>query len=122
MIFLRASSGLLGVLSCLGLTAAIAEPTLAQAAADEITVEQRISYNQQCRIVRTQLEMFSNVELGPVAYRVGTFFPGDVFVLTGLLSEGKAQVFSPATLDTGWVDASNLGVFTDGEGVPFYCP
>lgn len=70
---------------------------------------------RQCRQTTQTVEVFDNTSLGPAANRLGTLRAGTRVTLTGVVTQGRAQIFlgnnfnglSPVQ-PMGWVSASFL--------------
>lgn len=101
--------------------AALVSPVIAvsSASAQENSLTERLSYIRQCRTVNRTVEVFSNSDLSPTSSRVGTFTAGTQITLTGVLREGRAQVYLPTDNNlirvVGWVDAGALGACTTDD-------
>lgn len=70
-------------------------------------------YIRSCRQLNRGIEVFDNTNLGPSANRIGSLQAGQQVRLTGVLAEGRAQIFlSNTTLSSlqpvGWITASAL--------------
>lgn len=70
-------------------------------------------YIRSCRQLNRGLEVFDNTNLGPSANRIGSLQAGQQVRLTGVLADGRAQIFlSNTTLSSlqpvGWIAASAL--------------
>ena len=97
-----------------GFTPAPEAPTrqVSPAAAEDISTFERPSLIGACRATNRVVEIFADSNLSPVN-RIGTFGPRTPVTLTGVLRQGRAQVYyrpSP-TADirvVGWVDAAFL--------------
>lgn len=107
-----------------GLAVAVSSATLvgpfvaiAPALAQDVPLTERPSYVSQCRGVNRTTEVFNNSSLSPATSRVGTLAAGTEITLTGVLREGRAQVYLPTDNDLiqvlGWVDAGDLGPCDD---------
>lgn len=71
---------------------------------------------RQCRQLNQAAEVFDNTSLGPVTNRLGTLPGGTQVLLTGVLAQGRAQIFLGNNFNglssvqpMGWVSASFLG-------------
>lgn len=98
----------------MGLIAATAAlGCLPVAAANAQTLTENPTYVRGCRQINAQTQVFATSDLSPTN-RIGTLFtPGTEVNLTGVLRDGRAQIFmddrSMWNLQpVGWVDASNL--------------
>ncbi|NJL49339.1 MAG: hypothetical protein HC929_20205 [Leptolyngbyaceae cyanobacterium SM2_5_2] len=68
---------------------------------------------RKCRQLNRSLEVFDNTNLGPGANRIGTLAAGTQVTLTGVVAQGRAQVFlANGTLSSvqpvGWLSAAGL--------------
>lgn len=113
-----AFSGLKSLGTLLGLTALVSPfLAIAPALAQDTPLTERSSYIRECRRVNSTIEVFDNSDLSPASSRVGTFTAGTQVTLTGVLREGRAQVYLPTTNNLiqtlGWVDAVALGPCQD---------
>jgi len=110
-----------GIVTLLSPFVAIA-PVSAQ---ETIPLNENLSFVRQCRRVNRTIEVFSNSTLSPASSRVGTFTAGTQITLTGVLREGRAQVYLPTTNNLirviGWVDAGALGPCGDDPVVTDLC-
>ncbi|MBD2112722.1 MULTISPECIES: hypothetical protein [Cyanophyceae] len=71
---------------------------------------------RQCRQLNQAAEVFDNTSLGPVTNRLGTLPGGTQVRLTGVLAQGRAQIFLGNNFNglssvqpMGWISASFLG-------------
>lgn len=71
---------------------------------------------RQCRQLNQAADVFDNTSLGPVTNRLGTLPGGTQVLLTGVLAQGRAQIFLENNFTglsslqpMGWVSASFLG-------------
>lgn len=70
-------------------------------------------YIRDCRQLNRGVEVFDNTNLGPAANRIGTLNAGAQVRLTGVLLDGRAQIFlagqSLSSMQpVGWITASAL--------------
>jgi hypothetical protein len=71
------------------------------------------AYIRACRQTNQTTEVFDNTSLSPVANRIGTLATGTQVRLTGVLSNGRAQVYLPnsqlsSVQPMGWINAGHL--------------
>lgn len=77
---------------------------------------------RQCRQLNQTAQVFDNTNLGPAANRLGTLAAGTRVSLTGVVIQGRAQIFLPGNFNglspsqpVGWV---NSGFLTACGGSP----
>ncbi|WOD41506.1 SH3 domain-containing protein [Nodosilinea sp. E11] len=70
---------------------------------------------RQCRQINQTAQVFDNTSLGPVTNRLGTLPAGTRVSLTGVVVQGRAQIFLPSNFNglsssqpVGWVSAGFL--------------
>ncbi|MBD1915965.1 MULTISPECIES: SH3 domain-containing protein [Cyanophyceae] len=75
---------------------------------------------RQCRRLNQTVEVFDNTRLGPIANRLGTLPAGTQVLLTGVVTEGRAQIFLGNNFNglssvqpMGWISASVLSPCSD---------
>jgi hypothetical protein len=106
----------LGLATVLSAGVGLAPVALAQGAR---TVVQGLEENQglirQCRQLNQTVEVFDSTSLGPVTNRLGTLSAGTQVSLTGVVVQGRAQIFLPNNFNglspsqpVGWVSAAFL--------------
>lgn len=113
----------LGLATVLSVSPGLAPIALGQGTG---TVVQGLSENQalirQCRQLNQTTQVFDNTSLGPVTNRLGTLAAGTKVSLTGVVMQGRAQIFLPGKFNglspsqpVGWV---NAGFLTNCGGSP----
>ncbi len=86
-------------------------PALAQ---DTRPLTENTNLIRACRQLNQASEVFDNSMLGPLSNRIGSLPTGTRVTLTGVVAQGRAQVFlSSGSLSSvqpvGWLNAGNLG-------------
>jgi hypothetical protein len=76
---------------------------------------------RKCRQLNRTLEVFDNTNLGPSTNRIGTLAAGTQVTLTGVVTQGRAQVFLgsgalSSVQPVGWLSAA--GLTTCGSAPP----
>jgi hypothetical protein len=113
MLFHRTAAFLTVATASLGYFAAA--PVAAQDAAGVTSsLYENQGYIRECRATNTTVPVYDNVDLEPLANRIGTLPPDTEVTLTGVLAPGAAQVFlTGGGLSTvqpvGWISAAALG-------------
>ena len=96
-----------------GLAALVSPLWATSAPAQVVSVSERSDYIGQCRRVINPTEVFNTSRIGNPVNRVGTLNLNTDVMLTGVLTDGIAQVYLPANNNLiqllGWVNASHLG-------------
>jgi hypothetical protein len=86
-------------------------PPAAPQAAGDTPLFQRASYINTCRRTNASVEVFADVALSPVN-RVGSLAPNTQVTLTGVLADGRAQIYRRTSPDVitvvGWVNSAYL--------------
>ncbi len=101
----------LAVLSCGVLAAPVAQAQNTRTIIEGLREDQGLI--RKCRQLNRTLEVFDNTNLGPSANRIGTLAAGTQVTLTGVVTQGRAQVFlGNGTLSSiqpvGWLSAAGL--------------
>jgi hypothetical protein len=93
---------------------ALAMPVAAQETKEVVQgLYENQTYIRGCRQTNSTVEVFDNSSLGPVANRIGSLPAGTQVLLTGVLANGRAQVYLrdgdlSSVQPTGWIDAGHL--------------
>ncbi len=96
--------------------AGLAPVALAQRARTVVRgLEENQGLMRQCRQLNQTVEVFDSTSLGPVTNRLGTLPAGTRVSLTGVVVQGRAQIFLPGNFNglspsqpVGWLSAAFL--------------
>lgn len=112
-----------GLATMLSVSAGLGPIALAQGTRTVIYgLEENQGLIRQCRQLNQTAQVFDNTNLGPAANRLGTLAAGTRVSLTGVVMQGRAQIFLPGNFNglsssqpVGWI---NSGLLTACGGNP----
>jgi hypothetical protein len=112
----------LGLATMLAAGVGIVPVALAQTRTVVRGLEENQGLIRQCRQLNQTVEVYDNTSLGPVANRLGTLPTGTQVILTGVVVQGRAQVFLPHNFNglspsqpVGWISAAFLTTCSGGQ-------
>jgi hypothetical protein len=113
----------LGLAAILSISPGLAPIALAQGSRTVVSgLEENQGLIRQCRQLNQTAQVFDNTSLGPATNRLGTLAAGTRVSLTGVVVQGRAQIFLPGNFNglspsqpVAWVSA---GFLTACGGTP----
>jgi hypothetical protein len=113
----------LGLVAILSISPGLAPIALAQGSRTVVSgLEENQGLIRQCRQLNQTAQVFDNTSLGPATNRLGTLAAGTRVSLTGVVVQGRAQIFLPGNFNglspsqpVAWVSA---GFLTACGGTP----